>query len=116
MTMRSAISFMWSPTSFGMPEGCGMFGLDAAALDAGLGAALDADFQGRELGVVADGLGDVLVGGHADANIGAGGLAGLPAGEKRGHGAGVVAGAVAVGPAFVERHPVDHVHIVAVRV
>ena len=37
---------------------------------------------------------------------------GLPAGEERGLGAGVVAGAVAVGPGLVERQPAEDVDVV----
>ena len=56
-----------------------------------------------EPGLVADAGGGDLVDRDAGADVGAVGLARLAAGQERGQGAGVVAGAVAVGPGLVGR-------------
>src|SRR6185436_9133660 len=71
----------------------------AAVAAAGVAAALEADFERGEAGEMADAFGGSLIDALTDADIGAGGFDGVSAGEERGAGAGVVAGAVAFGEA-----------------
>ena len=75
------------------------------------GSVLAAQFDRGEAGFPADLRGRDLV--HADAvmDVVAGGLAGLAAGEERGRGAGVVAGAVTVGAGLLEREAGEDVEV-----
>ena len=77
----------------------------AAVAVAGAAEFFDAQLQRGEAGVVAERLGGDLVGRDAGAEIRAGRLAGLRAGEERRRGAGMVAGAVAVGRALSQVRP-----------
>ena len=69
---------------------------------AGVLAPLAADLQRGEAGRLADRLGGHLIDGDAGAEVGAVGLPRVAAGQKAGHGAGVVAPAVAEGPRRVQ--------------
>src|SRR5262249_2577782 len=81
----------------------------------GLPPALAAEFERRGAGGGADAGGHGLVRGSAGADVGAVGLAGLAAGEEGGHGAGVVAGAVAVGAGLVAGQPGQDHQLIAER-
>ena len=72
---------------------------------AGILAALAAELQRGEARGLADLLGGHLIDGDAGADVGAVGLARLAAGQEGGHGAGVIAAAVAVGPGLVQVRP-----------
>ena len=60
---------------------------------AGLAGFLESDFERRQFGKVAVGVGGELVGGDAELEIGSGGAVDLDAGHVGGEGAAVVAGA-----------------------
>ncbi len=57
-------------------------------------------------------LGRDLIGRDADANVAAGGLAGLLAGEESRQAAGMVAGAVAVGAGLVQRQAAEDIQAI----
>ena len=81
---------------FGPPRQVELVGAGVAGIaGAGLADTVGGKLEGRQAGLVADGLGGDLVDRDAEVDVGAGGLAGAAAGEEGGDAAGVVAGAVA---------------------
>src|SRR5262249_9951327 len=78
---------------------------------AGVLAALAAYLQRGEAGDPAHALGGHLIDGDAGAEVGSIGLARVAAGQECGHGASVVAAAVAVRPGLVEGQPAEDEHI-----
>ena len=79
---------------------------------AGVLAPLAADLEGREPGHMADPLGGRLVDGDAGAEVGAVGLPRMTPGQKAGHGAGVIATAVAECPRRVQGQPAQDEEVV----
>src|SRR5207247_750893 len=77
---------------------------------AGILPALTADFERREAGLRARVACRNLIDGDARADVGAGGLAGLAAGEEGRLAAGVIAGTVAVGAGLVASEPGEDTH------
>ena len=69
---------------------------------AGVLAPLASDLQRGEAGGMADPLGGHLVDGDAGPEVGTVGFPRVAAGQKTGHGAGVIAATVAVGPCRVQ--------------
>src|SRR5207245_5414246 len=79
---------------------------------AGDAAFVTAQFERRQARGFADLFGGNLVHGNTGLDVRAFRFAGLAAGEKRGRGAGVVAGAVAGGAGLVVRETADDLEIV----
>ena len=106
---QAGIDFLGHGHRFRAPGEVGRVGTTVAGVAiARVEAALDAQLEGRKACLAADFFRGELIDGDADANVGAAGLARLAAGEKGGHGPGVIAGAVAVGPRRVERQAIEH--------
>src|SRR6185295_15504285 len=76
---------------------------------------LEAELERRQLGVLAELLRRDLIGGDAQLEIGAAGLARVDAGQERRGGARVVARAVAERPAVDLRQAAEDVEVLAVR-
>jgi len=96
------IDFLRDGRRIGAPRDVG--GVSAAITGvavSSLGAALAADFQGREPRVPPELLRGKLVDRNAEVDVRAGGLARLGSRKERRGGTGMVAGAVAVGAGFV---------------
>jgi hypothetical protein len=110
---QAGIDLLGDRRGFTAPRKVGLISttVTVVALAASL-ASLATDLQGREAGHTTDPLGGRLVDGDTGAEVGSVGLPRVAAGQKAGHGAGVVASAVAEGAGRVQGQAAQHAEVV----